>query len=258
MSSLLNALIVLAIPALVAAQAPIAVGSAKLQTPATIAQLDMGKLKGEPFRAGWSPDGRQFYLQTVEGPFHKPTAVRHYVIDATDGKVQNAEGEPAWFAAVWAVKSNKASPDTPAIEIALKSESRVEKTTSTPTGGDLARGGVGGTDGTTSGDAIAAANNSQAVSVHTMKLHGQTIGEFINSVIVPGMTFAWAPKGSQAIVYSEVKGGKLVLMDNSGKRQDLDGTKDAIFPMWSPDGNQLAWLQRDGKKKFALKTARLN
>ncbi len=91
-----------------------------------------------------------------------------------------------------------------------------------------------------------------------MKLHGQTIGEFINSVIVPGMTFAWAPKGSQAIVYSDLKSGKLVLMDNTGKRQDLDGTKDAVFPMWSNDGARLAWLQRDGKKKFALKTARLN
>jgi len=257
MSSLLNALIVLAIPAIVGAQAPIAVGTAKLQTPATIAQLDMGKLKGEPFRAGWSPDGRQFYLQTVEGPFHKPKAIRHYVIDGTDGKVQNAEGEPAWFAAFWDLKSNKTSPDASSVQIGVDTESRIEKTTSTPTGGDLARGGAGGTEGTSSTDAIAAANNSQAVAVYTMKLHGQTIGEFVNSVLVPGMTFAWAPKGSQAIVYSEVKGGKLVLMDNTGKRQDLDGTKDALFPMWSTDGTQLAWLQKDGKKKFALKVAQV-
>ena len=258
MRALLKALMIVAIPAAIVAQTPLPVGNAKRQTPATIAQLDMGKLKGAPFRVGWSPDGRQFYLQTVEGPFHKPKATHHYVIDATDGKVQDAEVEPAWFSAYWALKSNKTSPDAPSIEIGVKSESRLEKTTSTPTGGDLARGGAGGTEGTTSTDAITAAHNSQTVVVHTMTLHGQAIGEFINSVTVPGMTFAWAPKGAQAIVYSELKNGKLVLMDNAGKKQDLAGTKDALFPMWSADGGQLAWLQRDGKKKFQLRVARLN
>lgn len=258
MRALLNVLMIVVIPAVVMAQAPVPVGSAKLQSPATIAQLDTGKLKGEPTRLGWSPDGKQFYLQTVEGPLHQPKATHHYVIDAVDGKVKDTEGEPSWFAAFWALKSNKTSPDTPTLGIALASETRIEKTTSTPTGGDLARGGAGGSEGTTATDAIAAATNSQPVMVHTMKLHGQTIGEFVNSVIVPGMTFGWAPKGSQAIVYSELKGGKLVLMDNTGKKQDLDGTKDTLLPMWSADGTQLAWLQRDGKKKFQLKVARLN
>ena len=257
MRALLTAVVMLVIPAAAVAQSAIAVETAKLAAPSTIAQLDMGKLKGAPFRVGWSPDGRQFYLQTVEGPFHKPKATHHYVIDATGGKVQDAEVEPAWFSAYWALKSNKTSPDAPSIEIGVKSESRLEKTTSTPTGGDLARGGAGGTEGTTSTDAITAAHNSQTVVVHTMTLHGQTIGEFINSVTVPGMTFAWAPKGVQAIVYSELKNGKLVLMDNAGKRQDLAGTKDALFPMWSGDGSRLAWLQRDGKKKFALKVAQV-
>jgi hypothetical protein len=258
MRALLKALMIVAVPSVVVAQTPVAVGNAKLQTPATIAQLDMGKLKGEPTRLGWSPDGKQFYLQTVEGPLHQPKATHHYVIDAADGKVKDSEGEPSWFAPFWALKSDKTSPDTPTLGIALASETRLEKTTSTPTGGDLARGGVGGTEGTTATDAITAAHNSQSVMVHTMKLHGQTIGEFVNSVIVPGLTFGWAPKGSQAIVYSELKGGKLVLMDNTGKKQDLDGTKDTLLPMWSNDASQLAWLQRDGKKKFALKTARLN
>jgi hypothetical protein len=257
MRALINALMIVAISAGVTAQAPIDVAKTKLAAPATVAELDMGKLKGAPFRVGWSPDGAQFYVQTVEGPFHERKATHHYLIDATDGKVQNAEAEPAWFASFWDLKSNKSSPDAASVEIGLSSESRVEKTTSTPTGGDLARGGTGGTEGTSSTDAISAAHNSQAVSVRTMKLHGQTIGEFINSVIVPGMTFAWAPKGSQAIVYSDVKNGKLVLMDNTGKRQDLDGTKDALFPMWSGDGARLAWLQRDGKKKFALKVAQV-
>jgi hypothetical protein len=172
--------------------------------------------------------------------------------------VKDVKAEPEWFGAYWAVKSHKASPDEPGTEIALSSEQRVEKTTSVPRGGDLARGGAVGADvtGTSSGEAIAAAANSQTITVHTMKLHGQTIGEFVNSVIVPGLTFAWAPKGSKAIAYTEPKGGKLVLMDTQGKKQDL-GVKDAILPMWSHDATQLAWLEKDGKRKFELKVAKI-
>src|SRR5688500_11235357 len=247
-----------ALPTALLAQAPLPVGSVTLTSPATIAEVDMNKLKGEPSRMAWSADGKDIYLQTIEGAFHQPKAIRHYIITAEDGKVKDVKAEPEWFGAYWAVKSHKASPDEPGTEIGLSSEQRVEKTTSVPRGGDLARGGAVGADvtGTSSGEAIAAAANSQTITVHTMKLHGQTIGEFVNSVIVPGLTFAWAPKGSKAIAYTEPKGGKLVLMDTQGKRQDL-GVKDAILPMWSQDATQLAWLEKGGKRKFALTVAKV-
>jgi hypothetical protein len=257
MKALLNALMIVAVPAALLAQSPLPVGNVTLSAPATIAEIDMNKLKGEPSRMAWSPDGTQIYLQTIEGAFHQPKAIRHYVIGAADGKVKDVPAEPDWFGAYWAVKSHKASPDEPTTEIALTSENRVEKTTSVPRGGDLARGGADtGSNGSSSGEAIAAAANAQTVTVHTMKLHGQTIGEFINSVIVPGLTFAWAPKGSKAIAYTEPKGGRLVLMDTEGKKQEL-GIKDAILPMWSQDATQLAWLQKDGKRKFELKVAQV-
>ena len=256
MKILLTALLILT-PAAALAQTPLPVGSLNVAGPTTIAQVDTDKLKGEPSRMAWSPDASQIYLQTIEGLFQAPKAVRHYLIGVADGKLTETKGEPEWFPAYWAVKSHKSSPDAPGTEIALSSENKVEKTTSVPRGGDLARGGAGGETGTTSGEAIAAANNQQTITVHTMKLHGRAIGEFTNSVIVPGMTFAWAPAGAKAIAYAEPKGGKLVLMDPTGKRQELEGTKDAVFPMWSADGRQLAWLQKDGKKKYALKVARL-
>jgi hypothetical protein len=257
MIALVNALLIVALPAVVIAQSPLPVGSVTVSSPATVVELDMNKLKGEPSRLAWSADGTEMYLQTIEGPFQAPKAVRHYVIAAGDGKLKDMKAEPEWFSTYWGLKSHKASPDAPGTEIALTSENRVEKTTSVPRGGDLARGGASTGEGTSSGDAIAAANNSQSVTVHTMKLHGQTIGEFVNSVIVPGLTFAWAPKGSQAIAYIEPKGGKIVLMSPTGKRQPLDGTKDALLPMWSHDATQLAWLQKDGKKKFQLRVARV-
>ena len=248
--------LMIALPAAVMAQAPLPVGSVTLSAPATIAELDMNKLKGEPSRMAWSPDGTQIYLQTIEGPFHQPKAIRHYVITASDGNVKDVKAEPDWFAAYWAVKSHKSSPDEPTTEIGLTSENRVEKTTSVPRGGDLARGGADtGSTGSSSGEAIAAATNSQTITVHTMKLHGQTIGEFTNSVIVPGLTFAWAPKGSKTIAYTEPKGGRIVLMNTQGKRQELSGTRDALLPMWSQDATKLAWLQKDGKRRFELKVA---
>jgi hypothetical protein len=254
MKTVLTVLMTLALPSIGLAQAPVPVGSVSLSEATTVAELDMAKLKGEPSRMAWSPDHSQIYLQTIEGPLHQPKAVRHFVVNVADGKVKDVKGEPEWFAAYWSVKSHKSSPDTPALAIELSSEQKLQKTTSTPMGGDLARGGVDTGVGSSAGELNAAAT-SQKVTVHTMKLHGQTIGEFINSVIVPGLTFAWAPVGSKAIVYTEPNGGKLVLMNDEGKRQSIDGTRDALLPMWSSDAKKLAWLQKDGRRKFLLKVA---
>jgi hypothetical protein len=257
MKGFLTAVMIAALPAAAIAQAPLPVGSITVSAPTDVATLDLGKLKGEPSRLGWSPDHKQIYLQTLEGTFHQPKAIHHYLVDASSGKVTDAPGEPAWFNPYWAVKSHKSSPDTSALDIDLTSENRVEKTTNVPRGGDLARGGVDtGASGSTAGEAIQAAATTQTVTVHTMKLHGQVIGEFINSVIVPGLTFAWAPAGAKAIAYTD-RGGKLILMSAEGKRQEVAGTKDALLPMWSADATKLAWLQKDGKKKVVLKVADL-
>ena len=259
MKKLLTAFVIAACPAAAFAQAPmpVPVGSIMISAPTDVATLDLGKLKGEPSRLAWSPDHQQIYLQTIEGAFHQPRAIHHYLVDASSGKVKDAPAEPDWFSPYWASKSDKSSPDTPSLDIDLTSENRVEKTTNVPRGGDLARGGVDtGSSGSSAGEAIQAAATSQTVTVHTMKLHGQVIGEFTNSVIVPGLTFAWAPAGAKAIAYTD-RGGKLMLMSADGKRQDVAGTRDALLPMWSADAKKLAWLQKDGKKKLVLKIAEL-
>ena len=99
---------------------------------------------------------------------------------------------------------------------------------------------------------MAAAYNQQPVPVHTMLLNGEVVGEYVNSVIVPGQTFGWGPQGSRVIAYA-AKGGSIVVMNDKGVKQEIPGTKDALFPAWSPDGKRLAWLQKDGKKKMVLK-----
>jgi hypothetical protein len=45
-------------------------------------------------------------------------------------------------------------------------------------------------------------------------------------------------------------------MDAKGSKQEVAGSKDAILPAWSPDGSRLAWLQKDGKKKYELRIAK--
>jgi Tol biopolymer transport system component len=89
-----------------------------------------------------------------------------------------------------------------------------------------------------------------------MRLAGETVGEFVNSVIVPGLTFGWGPKGSTVIAYAAQKSGRVVVMDAKGSKQEVAGSKDAILPAWSPDGSRLAWLQKDGKKKYELRIAK--
>jgi hypothetical protein len=250
--------LVVTLPVLAGAQEPMQVGSLTVAPATKAGEIDTDEQKGQPSRLAWSPDGTELYVQMMDGPFGKPGAkLTHHVFTIEKAKRQEVEAEPAWVSDYWTSKSGQASPDGPGFKIDLKSEARTQKTVSAPMGGDLARGGgVGGDGGTTSaGDAMAAAYNQQTVPVNTMLLHGEIVGEFVNSVIVPGLTFGWGPKGSNVIAYAN-KSGRLVIMDSKGKKQELTETKDAILPAWSPDGSRLAWLQKDGKKKYELRIAK--
>jgi hypothetical protein len=224
-----------------------------------LAQLDMGKLKGEPSRLAWSPDGSQIYLQTLEGGFGRANVkLRHYVFNLANGAKEDLQVEPEWASKYWTAKSGQTSPDGPLLKIELKTEQRREQTTSVPRGGDLARGGTSIDTGTSVGDGVAAAYNSQATAVHLMLLKGETVGEFVNSVIVPGLTFGWGPQGSRLIAFAAQKTGRVIVMDEQGAKQEVAGSQDAILPAWSADGGRLAWLQKEGRGKFVLQVARVS
>ena len=243
-----------------AVQGPLPVGKLAIAAPASLGEINVDRMQGQPAKLAWSADGTELYVQLVEGEPGKPGSQRHVVYTVADGRHESVDAEPAWAKAYWAKKSDRTSPDDPAFQISLESAPRVVRGVSAPMGGELARGGTGGGDvgsagGTSTGDAIANAANAQSVMVHTMKLGKDVIGEFVNSVIVPGLTFGWGPAGSRVIAYSAVKNGKLVILDTAGKRQEIDGTKDALLPAWSGDGARLAWLRRDGRKKFSLLVA---
>jgi hypothetical protein len=262
------AVLVALVPVALLAQGPLRVDALTVADPALVAELDMGKLKGEPFKMAWSPDGSQLYVQTLEGSYAdanagKPNAkLRHYLFASSAGaSKKDVNGPPDWFASYWTEKYGQHAPGAPALAIQLKSEQRRQSTTAAPMGGDLARGGgdagsgTGAGAGTSAGDVAAANYASQTQTVHMMLYKGETIGEFVNSAIVPGLTYGWGPSGTNAIAFAKPKGGKVVIMDDQGKKLEIDKSDDAVLPAWSPDGTRLAWLQKDGKKKYKLLVA---
>ena len=245
-------------PAILAAQSPVRIATLKVSQASKVAELDMDKLKGQPSRLAWSDDGAQLYVQTMEGTFGQPgQKLRHYAVTLADEKRQDLPAEPEWASAYWTGKSGQTSPDGPPLKVELKSETRTEKGVSAPMGGELARGGVGGETGTGAGDAATAAYNQQSIPVHTMLVSGTIVGQFVNSVIVPGLTFGWGPRGSKVIAFADHRNGRVMVMDERGEKREVPGSKDAILPAWSADGTRIAWLQRDGKKKFTLQVARV-
>jgi dipeptidyl aminopeptidase/acylaminoacyl peptidase len=243
-------------PAWLASQEPPRVNSLRFSTPAPIATLDMAELKGEPSRLAWSPDGTRLYVQTLEGGFGRTDAtLHHYVLDAVTGRREAVDMEPEWAAQYWTAKSGQTSPDQPPLTIDLKTERVSERATSLPRGGDLARGGT--TPNISENDEVTIAG-AQTVSVITLTFDGEVVGQFTNSVLVPGLTYGWGPMGAKIIAFAVPKSGRVAVMDDRGQKQEIPGSKDAILPAWSPDGDRVAWLQKDGRRKYLLQVSRVS
>jgi hypothetical protein len=242
------------------AQAPAmkpAAEAVKASAPVVVTELDMGKLKGEPYRLAWSPDAKELYVQTAErdgvGTVKK---ARHYVVAATGGSPKEAESEPDWAAKYWAWKSWKAAPGSAAFAISVDERRDVVRATDARRGGTIA--GMGGdasagaqVGGGPGGAGTMVIPEGQNASIRTMRLKGEVIGEWINSVIVPGLTFGWSPASLNLIAFSAQNEG-LIIMDEQGRKQKIDTAKATSLPAWSDDGRKLAYVEQKDRKKFVL------
>jgi hypothetical protein len=210
--------------------------------------LTLDKIKGEPIQLAWSADGTELYIQTGEknrvGTFSNQ---KHYLLTLADQKLKSIDAPPSWATDYQAWKSNKWAPGDRQFAIEIGEEKRTQRAVSVPMGGDLAKGGGAGA-GTTADDIVGAALSSQMQHVVTLKLKGETVGEYVDTQFVPGYTFSWAPKSfGTAIAYARPD-GRLAVMDHAGGKKEVPDTKNALLPAWADSGHELAFLQKDGKK----------
>jgi len=250
---------------LAAAPAP-AVDATKIvcAPPTAGVEIDAGKLKGTLVRLAWSPDGTQVYLQTADPDTRGNVKLRHYTVGFDGQPPKSVEQEPAWASAYWAWKSAQSAPGISSLRISVDQQQKRVSATSNPAGGDLAKGagdsgsgGKGGSGGGMSvGEAAGAAYQTQNANVVTMRLKGEVVGEFVNAPPLPGTTFGWGPTGSGLIVFTGA-GGRLVLLDDQGRKQEIAGTKDGYVPAFTADGKKLAYLEKSAKKKFLLRVVDL-
>jgi len=227
-----------------------------LGAPQSIVELDTGRLKGDVARLAWSPDGSEFYIQTVERDRAGAIKSTHHYL-ASPASIKDTSQEPAWGAKYWDWKSAQGSPAASTFRIAVDGPRKVtRRSTSAPTGGVLAKGGTADpTAGTTLEDVASVADQSQTVIVYTLKVRNETIGEWANEAVTPGVNFTWAPAPLPYLAYTKRDGGPIVVLDESGHHQELAGAKAATLPAWSSDGRRIAWLERQDRKKYRLTVA---
>lgn len=231
-----------------------------LATPQPVAELDTGKLKGDITQLAWSPDGSEFYVQAVDRDrTGNVTGMRHYVVSAATRSVKGVDKEPDWASKYWLWKAAQAAPGMASFKIDVMQHEETVRSTASPTGGSLAKGGTADpTAGTTYEDVANAAYNTQKMLVSDLKVKDDLIGSWINEPVMPGFSFGWAPQPLHLLAYArrdKKDGGPIVLLDASGQKQELAGPKAAILPAWSDDGKRIAWLERKDRKKFQLMTA---
>jgi hypothetical protein len=229
---------------------PLDVSKLIVGAPTTVGELDLGKLKGELRQLGWSADDTQFYVQTADGDPLSPK-LRHYTLPLTGGKAPlPIDAQPDWASAYWTFKSDRAAPGVPSLVIDVEQKLETVK---------IGTGSAGGMDNRSDPTVMTPGNidresQRQKQNVVRLTLLGQVVSEFVNERPIPGLMFGWAPRGTGTIAYTD-RDGRLMLLDQEEHRRTVSSAKDALLPAWSNDGTRLAWVQRGGRKKYALMVA---
>ncbi len=210
----------------------------------------------------WSPDASEIYLQTAERDRRGAvTSTKHYVVAVAERTIRNVNDEPAWASKYWLWKSAQASPALSSFRIDVEERNETKRATAAPVGGDLARGGGSSGEppgtGTSARDVAAAAYGAQEQHIYALRIRGQLLGEWINEPVTPGTTFGWAPAPSRLIAFARRDGGPITVLDDQGRKREIESTKSASLPAFSNDASKLAWLERKGRNKFELLVADL-
>jgi hypothetical protein len=219
----------------------------RIGAPLAIAELDLGKLKGELRQLAWSRDGSELYVKTAEGnPGSKK--FRHYLVGVAGGAPASIEAEPEWATDYWGFKSDRFAPGLRSLIIGFEQKQEKMKVgTGTGRPGEQANGAAGSFPVD-----IEKTAEGQLQNYARLTFEGETISEFVNQMPIPGLMFSWGPLGSGAMAYTDREFGRLMLIDQHKHKQTISGVKDALLPAWSIDGARLAWVQKAGRKKYTL------
>jgi len=223
------------------------VSTLKVAAPATVAELDLGKLKGELREVGWSSDGSELYIQTADGtpPSQK---IRHYVVPVAGGAPKPVDAQPQWAIDYWTIKSDRFAPGLRSLMIDFEQKQEKMKV---GTGSGRPGEQAGGSPGSTPVD-IEKTAEGQWQNFARLTLLGEVVSEFLNQMPIPGLMFSWGPPGTGTIAYTDRELGHLMLFDRNKHKQTVAGVKDALLPAWSTDGTRLAWVQKSGRRKYTL------
>ncbi len=224
---------------------PIDVTAVTIGLPALVADLDLGKLKGDLRQVGWSTDGSQLYVQTVEGNPQNEKA-HHYTVAREGGVLQPVDREPDWATAYWTFKSDRSAPGVPTLVIDVR-----QKRETTKLGTGSSRPGTMAASGAANAENASRASEGQTDAVVRFILLDQTVSEFVDERPIPGLMFGWGPRGSSAIAYTD-RQGHLMLLDGEKRQRTVAGVKDVSLPAWSTDGERLAYVVKEGRRKYKL------
>jgi hypothetical protein len=217
-----------------------------LAQPVQWTTIDTGELKGRPARLAWSEDRSELYIQTVEGDTVDHLKWHHYLIQ--NGKPPKATStEPKWVPPYWKWKSAKRFFGDPFMTISVD----VQQTVLDNLNGTAANKAVY-LDPSVSGEAMLLSKQSGGTKVTSrLMLKNKIIGQFVDELVVPGYTFSWSPEELRLIAFRSTN-GHLVIMNAEGETQEVTATNDVLLPAWSDDGQEIAYLERTGRKTFAL------
>ncbi len=229
---------------------PLDVSSLKIGAPTVVVEVDTGKLKGDLRRLAWAPDGDSLYLQTAEGnpPLEK---LHHYTVAVKGGPVTAVEQEPEWAARYWQIKQDRIAPGLPSLVIDVKQGQETIKTGTGPSGVLDRTIDPAGAPNPTPDNLAQGTMGNQKANVVRLQLLGEDIGVWRNERVIPGTKFGWGPAGSGSLVFVDEE-GRLVFFDQQKHRKTVSGARDVLLPAWSADGARLAYLEKAGRKKYAL------
>ncbi len=157
-----------------------------LSAPKAIAELDSGKLQGDPTRLAWGPDGR-LYVRATQVDRWANQRNKYYELNVRQTTAPAPiEAEPSWASDYWLWKSSSFAPGKPDLKFEMDALQEVK----TPTAA-LRDDGVSQSGGDPSRPRVATAiEGAQTVRTTKVKLKGEVIVELVNTTLVPGLTFS--------------------------------------------------------------------